>query len=119
MENYYKTKKVHITVIDFPLLNTKLSENTLTSQLISDIVLQVLSYVAQFEREQIRQRQLEGIREAKKRGKKFGRPKLEIPEEFEVVAEKYHNHEITIREGERLLGVSKSTFYNWIKCLKK
>ena len=114
-----RRKKVHITVIDFPLLNTKLSENTLTSQLISDIVLQVLSYVAQFEREQIRQRQLEGIREAKKRGKKFGRPKLEIPEEFEVVVEKYHNNEITVREGARLLGVSKSTFYNWIKCLKK
>ena len=114
-----RRKKVHITVLDFPLLNTKLSENTLTSQLISDIVLQVLSYVAQFEREQIRQRQLEGIREAKKRGTKFGRPKLEIPEEFEAVVEKYYNHEITIRDGARLLGISKSTFYNWLKCLKK
>ena len=114
-----RRKKVHITVLDFPLLNTKQSVNTLTNQLILDIVLQVLSYVAQFEREQIRQRQLEGIREAKKRGKKFGRPKLEIPEEFEVVVEKYHNNEITVREGARLLGVSKSTFYNWIKCLKK
>ena len=114
-----RRKKVHITVVDFPLLNTKQFENTLTNQLISDIVLQVLSYVAQFEREQIRQRQLEGIREAKKRGTKFGRPKLEIPEEFEAVVEKYYNHEITIRDGARLLGISKSTFYNWLKCLKK
>ena len=64
-----KTKKVHISVLDFPLLNTKNTSDTITDKLISDLVLQVLSYVSQMEREQIKQRQLEGIREAQKRGK--------------------------------------------------
>lgn len=63
-----KTKKVHISVLDFPLLNTKNTSDTITGKLISDLVLQVLSYVSQMEREQIKQRQLEGIREAQKRG---------------------------------------------------
>lgn len=62
-----KTKKVHISVLDFPLLNTKNTSDTITGKLISDLVLQVLSYVSQMEREQIKQRQLEGIREAQKR----------------------------------------------------
>ena len=70
-----KTKKVNINVLDFPLLNTKNTSDTITGKLISDLVLQVLSYVSQMEREQIKQRQLEGIREAQKRGKQFGRPK--------------------------------------------
>ena len=61
-----KTKKVHISVLDFPLLNTKNTSDTITGKLISDLVLQVLSYVSQMEREQIKQRQLEGIREAQK-----------------------------------------------------
>ena len=97
-----KTKKVHISVLDFPLLNTKNTSDTITGKLISDLVLQVLSYVSQMEREQIKQRQLEGIREAQKR---------------------YRQKEITVREGAEILGVSKSTFHNWLKnysfCQKK
>ena len=81
-----KTKKVHISVLDFPLLNTKNTSDTITGKLISDLVLQVLSYVSQMEREQIKQRQLEGIREAQKRGKQFGRPKINIPEKFYALA---------------------------------
>lgn len=77
-----KTKKVHISVLDFPLLNTKNTSDTITGKLISDLVLQVLSYVSQMEREQIKQRQLEGIREAQKRGKQSGRPKLNVPPNF-------------------------------------
>ena len=84
-----KTKKVHISVLDFPLLNTKNTSDTITGKLISDLVLQVLSYVSQMEREQIKQRQLEGIREAQKRGKQFGRPKMTIPENFYDLAEKH------------------------------
>ena len=110
-----KTKKVHISVLDFPLLNTKNTSDTITGKLISDLVLQVLSYVSQMEREQIKQRQLEGIREAQKRGKQFGRPKINIPENFYELAEKHSQKEITIREGAEILGVSKSTFHNWIK----
>ena len=118
-----KTKKVHISVLDFPLLNTKNTSDTITGKLISDLVLQVLSYVSQIEREQIKQRQLEGIREAQKRGKQFGRPKINVPPNFYDLAKKYRQKEITIREGAEILGVSKSTFHNWLKnysfCPKK
>lgn len=118
-----KTKKVHINVLDFPLLNTKNTSDTITGKLISDLVLQVLSYVSQMEREQIKQRQLEGIREAQKRGKQFGRPKLNVPPNFYDLAKKHRQKEITIREGAEILGVSKSTFHNWLKnynfCQKK
>ena len=118
-----KTKKVHISVLDFPLLNTKNTSDTITGKLISDLVLQVLSYVSQMEREQIKQRQLEGIREAQKRGKQFGRPKINVPPNFYDLAKKHRQKEITIREGAEILGVSKSTFHNWVKnysfCQKK
>ena len=112
-----KTKKVHISVLDFPLLNTKNTSDTITGKLISDLVLQVLSYVSQMEREQIKQRQREGIREAKKRGKQFGRPKLNVPPNFYDLAKKHRQKEITVREGAEILGVSKSTFHNWLKKL--
>lgn len=110
-----KVKKVHIMVLDFPLLNTRNNTDTITGKLISDLFLQVLSYVSQMEREQIKQRQMEGIREAQKRGKRFGRPQIKIPNEFLVIAERYNQNMLTIREGAKLLGVSKSTFHNWLK----
>lgn len=113
-----KVKKVHIMVLDFPLLNTRNNTDTITGKLISDLVLQVLSYVSQMEREQIKQRQMEGIREAQKRGKRFGRPQIKIPNEFLVIAERYNQNMLTIREGAKLLGVSKSTFHNWLKNCK-
>lgn len=113
-----KVKKVHIMVLDFPLLNTRNNTDTITGKLISDLVLQVLSYVSQMGREQIKQRQMEGIREAQKRGKRFGRPQIKIPNEFLVIAERYNQNMLTIREGAKLLGVSKSTFHNWLKNYK-
>ena len=103
-----KVKKVHIMVLDFPLLNTRNNTDTITGKLISDLVLQVLSYVSQ----------MEGIREAQKRGKRFGRPQIKIPNEFLVIAERYNQNMLTIREGAKLLGVSKSTFHNWLKNYK-
>lgn len=114
-----KVKKVHIVVLDFPLLNTRNNIDTITGKLISDLVLQVLSYVSQIEREQIKQRQMEGIHEAKKRGKRFGRPQLKIPDEFLVAVECYNHNMLTIREGAELFGVSKSTFHNWLKRVGK
>lgn len=110
-----KVKKVHLVVLDFPLLNTRNNIDTITGKLISDLVLQVLSYVSQMEREQIKQRQMEGIHEAKKRGKRFGRPQIKIPDEFLVAVESYKRNMLTIREGAKLFGVSKSTFHNWLK----
>ena len=114
-----KVKKVHIVVLDFPLLNTRNNIDTITGKLISDLVLQVLSYVSQMEREQIKQRQMEGIHEAKKRGKRFGRPQIKIPDEFLVAVECYNHNMLTIREGAKLFGVSKSTFHNWLKRVEK
>ena len=112
-----KVKKVHLVVLDFPLLNTRNNIDTITGKLISDLVLQVLSYVSQME--QIKQRQMEGIHEAKKRGKRFGRPQIKIPDEFLVAVESYKRNMLTIREGAKLFGVSKSTFHNWLKRVEK
>ena len=114
-----KVKKVHLVILDFPLLNTRNNIDTITGKLISDLVLQVLSYVSQMEREQIKQRQMEGIHEAKKRGKRFGRPQIKIPDEFLVAVECYKRNMLTIREGAKLFGVSKSTFHNWLKRVEK
>lgn len=75
-----KDKDVDVSVLDFPLLDTKNKINGLTGKFIADLVLQILSYVAQIERENIRQRQAEGIRIAKEKGVKFGRPVMDIPE---------------------------------------
>ena len=112
-----KKKNVNITVLDFPLLNTKNSRDTITAKLISDLVLQILSYVSQVEREQTKQRQMEGIRVARKKGIKFGRPELQKPKNLHLILEKYRKKELTIREGAKILGVSKSTFHNWSKKL--
>ncbi|SUB75618.1 recombinase family protein [Peptoniphilus indolicus] len=110
-----KEKNADIIVLDFPLLDTRAKVNDLTGKFIADIVLQILSYVAQIERENIHQRQMEGIREAKKRGVKFGRVKKEIPKEFYNLAEKWSRNEISLRKGAKVLGVSHTTFSNWVK----
>ncbi|MCK3894546.1 recombinase family protein [Streptococcus suis] len=110
-----KKKQVDISVLDFPLLNTRNGIENVTGKLISDLVLQILSYVSQIEREQIQQRQKEGIAEAMKKGVRFGRPKLEKPCLFDDIAQAYQNGEISVREGAKVLNVPKSTFHNWLK----
>ena len=70
-------------VLDFPLLDTRNQVNGVTGKFIADLVLQILSYVAQIERENTKQRQAEGIRIAKEKGVQFGRPKHDFPEQFE------------------------------------
>ena len=112
--NLTEVYKVDICILDMPILDTR-QNNGLTGELISGIVLQLLSYVAQTEREFIRQRQAEGIVEAKKKGVKFGRPKLEVPEEFGKLKLMYAERAITSREAGRLLGISHSTFIRWTK----
>ena len=79
------------------------------------LVLQILSYVAQTEREYIRQRQKEGIAAAKQRGVKFGRPKKQVPEEFARLREKWMDKEMTSREAAKRLGISQNTFLRWSK----
>lgn len=107
-----KTKGADIVVLDMPLLDTRKGKD-LIGTLISDIVLQLLSYVAQTEREFIRQRQREGIDAAKARGVKFGRAPLERPANYEKVRAQYERLEISARAAGRALGVSPKTFSRW------
>ncbi len=104
---------VGIVVLDMPMLNTA-TDRDLTGRLISDIVLQLLSYVAQTEREFNRQRQAEGIEAAKKRGVHFGRKAMEQPPDFCHWAQMYRNRQTTSREAAFELGISHTTFLRWV-----
>ena len=109
------TKKgVGIVVLDMPILDTS-KDRDLTGRLISDIVLQLLSYVAQTEREFIKQRQAEGIAAAKARGVKFGPPKIIKPAPYEAVKSVYLSGKYTSRQAGRMLNVSHTTFLRWIR----
>ena len=108
-----KEKQSAIVVIDIPLLDTRQKERDLTGTFIADVVLQILSYVAQTEREQTRQRQAEGIEAAKARGVKFGRPPMERPDIFHEVLESWERNEISAREAGRRLEINYKTFLTW------
>ncbi len=110
-----KEKKANIVVLDMPLLNTGKTANGLTGTFVEDLVLQILSYVAQIERENIRKRQREGIEAAKRRGERFGRPRKQMPPSFERVRREWMAHSISSREAARQLGVSQNTFLRWTK----
>ena len=99
--------------LDMPLLDTRRGKDLLGTFL-GDIVLQVLSFVAENERTNIRQRQAEGIAVAKLKGVAFGRPRKEIPEAFPDVARLWENNQISMREAARRLGTSHSMFAKWI-----
>ena len=107
-----KEKGTAIVVLDMPLLDTRKNKD-LTGTLIADIVLQLLSYVAQTEREFIRQRQAEGIAVAKAQGVRFGRPPLAQPKEFPAVHQAWLKKEISAREAARRLSVTHKTFLRW------
>ena len=109
-----KEKKADIVVIDMPLLDTRRGKD-LIGTFLSDIVLQVLSFVAENERSNIRQRQAEGIAAAHARGVKFGRPKIPLPDNFMEIYQQWEQGELSAREAARLCGLSKSTFYNRIQ----
>ncbi|HBK26503.1 MAG TPA: resolvase [Clostridiales bacterium] len=109
-----KEKQTDIVVLDMPLLDTRQSRD-LTGTLIADIVLQLLSYVAQTEREFIRQRQAEGIAAAKQNGVQFGRRPMERPASFCTLKTQWINREISARAAARQLGVTHSTFLRWAK----
>ena len=116
----YITKEIgaDIVILDIPILNTN-SHKDLIGTLVSDIVLQLLSFVAQNERENIRQRQAEGIAAAKARGVKFGRPIKYIPENHLDIIIRYKNREVSRNETARLIGCSPSTLHLMINKLKK
>lgn len=104
-----------ILVLDMPLLDTRTQADTLIGKFISDIVLQILSFVAQNERENIRARQKEGIAEAKRRGVKFGRPPKSYPKEFYEKAEEYRAGRLSAKEAAQALGISRGDFYYHIR----
>lgn len=106
-----KKRKAAIVVLDMPLLDTRRSRD-LTGTLISDIVLQLLSYVAQTERENIRQRQMEGIAAAKARGVHFGPEARTPPKDFEALRQVWRAKKMTLREAADACGMPKSTFYD-------
>lgn len=109
-----KEKHISIVVLDMPLLDTR-KDQDLIGTLISDIVLQLLSYVAQTEREFIHQRQAEGIAAAKARGVHFGPTRIQLSHEFEDYAVLWHKGKISSRQAAKHLGISYQTFLRRVK----
>ena len=106
-----KEKGVDIAVLDMPLLDTRRGKD-LMGTFLSDIVLQVLSFVAENERDNIRQRQAEGIAAAKARGVRFGRPPLPLPDNFHMLHQAWRGQKITLRQAARARGMPTGTFYS-------
>lgn len=104
-----KELNADIYVIDMPLLDTRRGKD-LMGTFIADLVLQVLSFVAETERNQIRQRQAEGIAAAKQKGIKFGRPPKELPENFMEIIEKWNKRELTTKQASAMANMPISTF---------
>ena len=109
-------KDADIVVIDMPLLDTRRGKD-LMGTFLTDIVLALLSYVAENERVNILTRQSEGIAAAKRRGVRFGAPKSTLPENFSRNVEKWKRGQISIRDAAKLCGIPKSTFYDNVKGL--
>lgn len=106
-----------IQVLDMPLLNTGLGHEDLTGVFISDLVLQILAYVAETERAFIRQRQAEGIAAAKQNGKRLGRAKSELPETFEDYYQMWSEGGISLRKAAEALQMHYVTFYR--RCMEQ
>lgn len=120
-EWYYITKVVEcdIFVIDMPLLDTRSTPQNLVGRFIADIVLQILSFVAETERENIKSRQAEGIRIAKEKGIHMGRPKLVLPDNFDYVLQLYLAKEITCNNAAKMANMPISTFFKYLNLERK
>mgnify|MGYP002541315447 CR=1 FL=1 len=113
-----KKKGADIVVLDMPLLDTRRGKD-LIGTFIADLVLQVLSFVAQTERENIRQRQREGIAAAKARGVVFGRPPRPFPENFQVLYQRWKSGEITATRAAETCRIPRATFYYWANRMRE
>lgn len=109
-----KEKGVDVCVIDMPLLDTRTAKD-LMGTFIADLVLQILSFVAESERDNIRQRQAEGIAAAKARGVRFGRPPRPLPENFWAVRCAWKRKELTLHQAAQACGMPDTTFYDTVK----
>lgn len=105
-----KEKGADIAVLDMPVLDTRRGKD-LMGTFLPDIVLQILSFVAESERDNIRQRQAEGIAAAKARGVRFGRPPLPLPDNFQQVYRAWRSKKLTLRQAAQLCEMPKDTFY--------
>ena len=105
---------IDICVIDMPLLDTRRYKDLLGT-FIADIVLQILSFVAESERDNIRKRQAQGISAAKAKGVRFGRPEAEIPENFALLVNRWRNKRMSLEELLKVCNISKSTFYRRLR----
>ncbi|MCD7782853.1 MAG: recombinase family protein [Firmicutes bacterium] len=112
-----KEKGVDICVLDMPLLDTRLGKD-LVGTFVSDIVLQVLSFVAENERDNIKQRQAEGIAVAREKGVTFGRPEKPLPMDFAQLVDAIDNRLISREEASKMCGISVSTLYRRIRKYK-
>ncbi len=110
-----RERGVQIVVLDMPLLDTRHTAQDITGTFIADVMLQLLSYVAQVERENIRHRQAEGIASARARGVRFGRPEKARPASYGMVKSRVMAGDVTHAEAARVLGVSRSTFEKWLR----
>lgn len=104
-----------IVVLDMSLLDTRERKDNLIGKFISDIVLQILSFVAENERVNIKQRQLEGIKIAKEKGVRFGKPPKELPKNFNHLCEQYKEGNLSIKEILNQSNISRATFYRKFK----
>jgi DNA invertase Pin-like site-specific DNA recombinase len=110
-----KDIEAHIRVLDLPLLDTTKTNRDLTGTFISDIVLQILSYVAEQERINIHQRQAEGIALAKAQGRHLGRPSIRKPDNFDKVYEVWRAGRIPAAKALKLTGLKRSTFDRFVR----
>ena len=114
------TKRIHadIVVLDMSLLDTRVEGKNLMGRFVSDIVLQILSFVAENERSNIKKRQAEGIKIAMEKGIKFGRPKIKLPKNFDNIVRLYKNSKITMKEALSLTKMKRATFYKYMNISK-
>lgn len=108
-----------VLILDMPLLDTRTKGRDLTGTFIADLVLQILSYVAQTERENIRRRQMEGIAAAKRQGVRFGRPTLPLPDNFNAIHKAWREKKLTLKQAARECDMPEGTFYSKAVRLEK
>lgn len=116
---YFKEKCIHIKILDIPTTLTEFPEEQMwIMDMINSILIEVLGSIAENERMKIRTRQREGIDAAKKKNVRFGRPKMNIPDNWDTIHEKIESKEITISQAIKLLHISRSSYYRIEKLLK-
>lgn len=108
-----------VLILDMPLLDTRTKGRDLTGTFIADLVLQILSYVAQTERENISRRQMEGIAAAKRQGVRFGRPTLPLPDNFNAIHKAWREKKLTLKQAARECDMPEGTFYSKAVRLEK